>query len=157
MENFDFLQLLPQICAVTVIVFLAMLIDLISGLHKAKMRGEVHSSWGLKRSVSKFILYEGAILIAGCIDTLLCNSRLLSAVGMQMLQGVAMFSYLIGILLCIVEMWSLKERAEDKTQKDMSRAVDFLSSLVNKSQLTDAITKAISDAITCNNNEKENA
>lgn len=149
MNNFDFLLLLPQICAVTVIVFIAMLVDLISGLHKAKIRGEVHSSWGLKRSVSKFILYEGAILIAGCIDTLLCNSRLLSAIGIELLQGVAMFSYLIGILLCIVEMWSLKERAEDKTQKDLNRAADLLTSMVNKKQLTDAISKAISEAMNC--------
>lgn len=148
MEEYNFLQLMPQICAVTVIVFIAMLVDLVSGLYKAKVRGEVHSSWGLKRSVSKFILYEGAILIAGGIDTLLCCSRLLQAVNLTLLHGVALFSYLIGILLCVVEMWSLKEKAEEKTKKDVNRAVELVGSLINRKQLADAISQAVADSLT---------
>ena len=54
-----------------VIVFVAMIIDLASGLNKAKQRGEVRSSYGLSRSLSKFIMYEGGMLIAAGVDLLM--------------------------------------------------------------------------------------
>lgn len=46
------------------IVLCAMVIDLVSGLIKAKQRGEIRSSWGLKRSLNKFIMYVRPSAIA---------------------------------------------------------------------------------------------
>lgn len=45
------------------IVLIAMIIDLISGVNKAKIRGEIRSSLALKRSLSKFIPYDGVCLL----------------------------------------------------------------------------------------------
>lgn len=154
MENpiFDGIGLLlVQVCLAAFIVFTAMGVDLASGLYKAKIRGEVHSSWGLKRSVQKFILYEGAILIAGGIDILCLTCRVMSLVGCDVLNGVAIFTGIIAIILCMVEIWSLREKADEKTRKDINRAGELIGSLVEKKQIADAIGKAIAEALGHNN------
>lgn len=140
-------QLLAQVCIAAFIVFIAMAVDLASGLYKAKLRGEVHSSWGLKRSVQKFILYEGAILIAGGIDVLVLTCRVTALIGLDLLNGIAFFTGLIAILLCIVEIWSLREKADEKTRKDINRAGELIESLVDKKQFADAIAKAFAESL----------
>lgn len=140
--------LLVQVCLAAFIVFVAMGVDLASGLYKAKIRGEVHSSWGLKRSVQKFILYEGAILIAGGIDILFLTSQVTKLIGCEALTGIAIFTCVIAILLCIVEIWSLREKADEKTRKDINRAGELIGSIVERKQIAEAIGKAIADAIT---------
>lgn len=153
MENsiFDGMGLLlAQVSLAALIVFLAMAVDLASGLYKAKLRGEVHSSWGLKRSVQKFILYEGAILIAGGIDILFLMSHVAVLVRCEALAGIAIFTSLIAMLLCIVEIWSLRETADKKTQKDIARAGELLGGIIDRRQIAEAIGKAISKAISDN-------
>lgn len=140
-------QLLAQVCLAAFIVFVAMAVDLASGLYKAKIRCEVHSSWGLKRSVQKFILYEGAILIAGGIDVLFLTCRIMQLVGCDVLNGIAIFTGFIAVLLCIVEIWSLREKADEKTRKDINRAGELIESLIDKRQVTDAIAKAIARSL----------
>lgn len=142
-------QMLKIICLTAVIVLLAQGIDLAAGLYKAKIRGEVRSSWGLKRSVSKFILYEGAIMIAGGVDTLMHICRLMDLVGLNALQGVVpLMTVSIGILLCAVEIWSLRETADKKTAKDLARTASIISGIIDRNQLTSAIAQAIESAIT---------
>ncbi len=55
--------MLTVIVIACVLVLGAMCIDLVSGLYKAKQRGEIRSSWGLKRTLTKFITYEGSMLM----------------------------------------------------------------------------------------------
>lgn len=139
--------LLVQVCLAAFIVFMAMCVDLASGLYKARMRGEVHSSWGLKRSVQKFILYEGAILIAGGIDILFLTCRIMAVIGCSLLNGIAIFTGFIAILLCIVEIWSLREKADEKTRKDINRAGELIGSLMDKKLLAEALGKAVADSL----------
>lgn len=146
--------LLAQICLAAFIVFLAMGVDLVSGLYKAKLRGEVHSSWGLKRSVQKFILYEGAILIAGGIDILFLTCKVMAVVGCEILNGIAIFTGFIAILLCMVEIWSLREKADEKTRKDINRAGELIESLIDKKQFTEAVGKAILSSIKPRENQE---
>ena len=140
-------QLLLQVCIAAFIVFVAMTVDLASGLYKAKIRGEVHSSWGLKRSVQKFILYEGAIMIAGGIDVLVLTCRVTALIGCNVLNGIALFTGLIAILLCIVEIWSLREKADEKTRKDIHRAGELIGGLLDRQQICEAIGKAIAASL----------
>ena len=149
-------QLLAQVCLAAFIVFMAMAVDLASGLYKAKIRGEVHSSWGLKRSVQKFILYEGAVIIAGGIDVLFLTCRVMQLVGCTVLEGIAIFTGFIAILLCIVEIRSLREKADEKTRKDLNRAGELIESLIDKKQVADALAKAIAGSLG-HHNEQEPA
>lgn len=53
---------------VTVLVVVAMSIDLVAGVMKAKERGEVCTSYGLHRTLYKFLTYTGSCICAYCID-----------------------------------------------------------------------------------------
>ena len=85
------------------IVLLAMAIDLASGLAKAKVRGEIRSSWGLKRSLIKFITYEGGMLIAAGIDLLIFLCKVMALVHMEILEGIPIVTCMVGIFLLVVE------------------------------------------------------
>ena len=85
------------------IVFMAMIVDLVSGLYKAKQRNEIRSSWGLKRTLSKFIMYEGGMVIAAGIDLLIFLSKLFVLFHLDVLQGVPIITCVVGIFLLIVE------------------------------------------------------
>ena len=72
-----------------VVVLFAMIIDLISGLMKAKQRHEVRSSYGLKRTLNKFIMYEGGMLIAAGVDLVLLNDEVLIGDNQSIEYGVS--------------------------------------------------------------------
>ena len=63
-----------------VLVLFAMSWDFASGYYKAKLRGEDRNSYGMRRTVSKFILYAGSVCIACSIDAVcyVCKLRCLS-------------------------------------------------------------------------------
>lgn len=126
-----------------VIVLFAMSIDLVSGLHKAKQRGEIRSSWGLKRSITKFITYEGGMLIAFGVDMLIYLSRLFELFHLNAITGVPVVTCLIGIFLLVVEFMSIREKSDKKTKKDFSEAGELITKLLNSKTFKDAFVKAI--------------
>ena len=125
------------------VVFIAMGIDLASGLHKAKLRGEVKSSWGLKRSLSKFIMYEGGMLIAAGIDLLIQLSNILQLFNIEQLYGIPFVTCILGIFLLIVEFLSVREKADQKTRTELSRVEMVASKLVTKEDLVHILTEVL--------------
>ena len=126
-----------------VIVLFAMLLDLISGLRKAKLRGEVHTSWGLKRSLTKFITYEGGMMIAFGIDLFIHFSKLLELFNLHAIIGVPVVTCLIGIFLLVVEFMSIREKADKKTKKDFSDAGELLTKMIESKAFKEAMLLAI--------------
>ena len=126
-----------------VIVFVAMIIDLASGLNKAKQRGEVRSSYGLSRSLSKFIMYEGGMLIAAGVDLLMHFSKLLIILHLNVLYGIPVITCILGIFLLIVEGLSVREKADDKTKTEISRVEQLAAKMINKDELVSAFTQAL--------------
>ena len=126
-----------------IIVFIAMVIDLASGLNKAKQRGEVRSSYGLSRSLSKFIMYEGGMLIAAGVDLLMHFSKLLIILHLNVLYGIPVITCILGIFLLIVEGLSVKEKADDKTKTEISRVEQLAAKMINKDELVSAFTQAL--------------
>lgn len=128
------------------IVLVAMIIDLISGLAKAKQRGEIRSSWGLKRSLNKFIMYEGGMLIAAGIDLLMHASHVYQLFSLHDIYGIPVITCMLGVFLLVVEFLSVREKADEKTRTEMSRVAEIATKMVNKEELVDALTKAIINA-----------
>lgn len=126
-----------------VIVFFAMMIDLASGLNKAKQRGEIRSSWGLKRTLSKFIMYEGGMMIAFGVDALLYFSKLFELFHLSVIVGVPVVTCLIGIFLLVVEFMSIREKSDKKTKKDFSEAGEALAKLIESKTFKDAFVMAM--------------
>ncbi len=129
-----------------IIVFVAMCVDLVSGLHKAKQRKEIRSSYGLKRSLGKFIMYEGGMLIACGVDVLMHFCKLLKVLHLDVIYGIPIITCLLGIFLLIVEFLSVREKADDKTKTEISRVEKLASKMVNKDELVNALTQAIVNA-----------
>lgn len=133
------------VMACTIVLF-AMIIDLVSGLIKAKQRGEIRSSWGLKRSLNKFIMYEGGMLIAAGIDLLMHASHIYQLFSLEAIYGMPVITCLLGVFLLVVEFLSVREKADEKTRTEMNRVADLASKMVRKEELVDALTKAIINA-----------
>jgi len=136
-------NMLSVVVAAMVIVLLAMAIDLASGLYKAKVRGEIRSSWGLKRTLSKFIAYEGGMLIAAGVDLLMHLSRLMHLFGLEAIYGVPVVTCLVGVFLLIVEFVSIREKADKKTQKDLAGAAELVEKLLSSESLKELFRTAL--------------
>ena len=126
-----------------IVVLMAMIVDLISGLRKAKVRGEYHSSEALKRTFTKFITYEGGMIIALCFDILIHMSRLVQLFGLDVIYGVPVISCLVGAFLCVVEFISVREKAEQKTKKQMDDAAKLLNTMLQNDNLKDVLRIAM--------------
>lgn len=135
--------MLTIVVVACVVVLLAMMLDLASGLYKAKLRGEIRSSWGLKRTLSKFIAYEGGMLIAAGVDLLMHLSKLVDLFGLDAIHGVPVVTCLVGVFLLVVEFISIREKADKKTKKELSDAADLLSKLLNNDNFKDVLRTAI--------------
>lgn len=136
-------NMLTVVVVACVVVLLAMMLDLASGLYKAKLRGEIRSSWGLKRTLSKFIAYEGGMLIAAGVDLLMHLSKLVDLFGLDAIHGVPVITCLVGVFLLVVEFVSIREKADKKTKKELSDAADLLSKLLNNDNFKDVLRTAI--------------
>lgn len=121
----------------------AMLIDLCAGLYKAKLRGEIRSSWGLKRSLSKFISYIGSLLIAAGVDLMMHFCKVFQLFHLDIIYGLPIITCLITIFLLIVEFLSVREAADEKTKTEVSRVADFAAQFIRKEDLIEALSKAL--------------
>jgi phage-related holin len=131
------------VCFEVLIVLIAMAIDFASGFYKAKIRGETRNSYGLKRTVSKFILYIGSICIACGIDSIFFACGFWSIVHLSALSKVPVVSTIIAVFICAVEMRSIWEKAEAKQKNEAVKTAEMISSLVGNDILKDAIREAL--------------
>lgn len=144
MKAFEGIENMLSIVVVAmVIVLFAMMLDLASGLYKAKLRGEIRSSWGLKRTLSKFIAYEGGMLIAAGVDLLMHLSRLMHLFGLEAIYGVPVVTCLVGVFLLVVEFISIREKADKKTKKDMADAAELLNRMLSNDNFKELFRAAL--------------
>lgn len=140
----DILMLIGAI--VSIVVLVAMMIDLASGWQKAKQRDEAHNSYALSRTLNKFLLYEGGVIIALGIDLLLHLAHFWSLLGIDLLASVPVVAILIGIYLCVVEWLSLREKADEKQRKHFAQVDSAAVKLLSKDELVEALAQAIVNA-----------
>lgn len=136
-------NMLTVVVVAMLVVFMAMLLDLASGLYKAKLRGEIHTSWGLKRTLSKFIMYEGGMLIAAGVDLLIHMSHLMNLFGLEAIYGVPVITCMVGVFLLVVEFISIREKADKKTKKELSDAAELLMKLLDNDNFKEVFISAL--------------
>lgn len=139
-------QMLSVMVVAMVIVMVAMVIDLVSGINKARANGQMHTSWGLKRTLSKFIMYEGGMLIAAGVDILMHSSHLYDLLHLHVLRGVPFITCLVGAFLCVVEFLSVRETADVKMKKEFAEAGKLIGSVFSKEDLAEAIKEALKES-----------
>lgn len=128
---------------VMLLVFLAMAIDLGAGLYKAKLRGELRTSEALRRSLSKFISYEGGLMIATMADIFVHFCKFYELLGLKIMEGVPILSLLVGFFLLVVEFMSVREKADQKTRAQQQKAAEIISKLITKDELKDMLQEIL--------------
>lgn len=101
------------------IVLVAMGIDLAAGINKAKARGEATTSRLLRKSISKFITYEGSLFLGLLLDLLIYLGKLFEIFHKildfnHVFLGVPVISTVISIFLVGIEVKSVFEKADQK-------------------------------------------
>ena len=139
-EGLGLMSFISVIAMITVLV--AMAVDLVSGIRKAKIRGEARTSYGFSRSLTKFLIYEGILLIAHCIDILL-HFGLHKIV--ESSYDIPCVVILMAILLCGVELWSVYEKAENKQRIRMNQIAAAGVQLLDKDSLASLLTDVLRD------------
>ena len=122
-------------------------IDLISGVRKAKERGEARTSYGYSRTVNKFILYIGSTVIATFIDLMIHYSHLLYLMKLTPIAGLPVVTCLICIFLCLIEIKSIKENANEKTNKEVEDMIRIIVKALGKENMQDVAIDKIRDTL----------
>jgi len=136
-------NVLVIICIEVIIVFMAMSIDFVSGFHKAKIRGEIRSSTGLKRTVSKFILYIGSLCVACGIDSIIYICDFWNIIHFSVLIKIPVITTILALFLCVTEIRSIWEKAEDKQRRNAGKTAEMFLSMLDKQELVKAFTDAL--------------
>ena len=147
-EGLDVMYMIAVMVMITVII--AMGVDFISGWRKAKIRGDEHTSYAASRTLTKFLIYEGIVLIGVCMDTMVHFAWYMF---MASVYVVPLLAIAFGIVLCLVEAWSVKEKADKKQRKRMDEAAAALAKVLDKETLLELLrgqvrtTKPKDDAV----------
>lgn len=96
-------------------VLIAILADLVSGLRKAKSRGEKYTSSGLRRTVDKVGRYYLALFSMSIIDVLLIASlHYLRKSGVTLIPIFPYMTTFGAVALTLIEVKSICERSDEK-------------------------------------------
>ncbi len=132
---------LELVMIIWVLVLIAIAIDLISGLRKASQLGELHTSYGFRRTVSKMVQYYCLMFFAFMFDVL--SSPVLP---------VPYFSILAGFFLIFIEAKSVLEKAQDKHRRKMKESIQDLIVLIENK---DDLVKGVVEILKNSENKKE--
>ena len=129
---------IESLCMASILI--AMTIDLIFGIRKARINGEATSSRGLKKTCDKARKYFSPLLCIVCIDLISC-----------VVTSVPMFSMLWSVYCIFCEFMSVREKAWQKAEiRQQERTMRVL--IDNK----DDIVKALIEAMTALRKEDSN-
>ena len=131
-----------------IIVFISSMVDLASGMYKAWYRKEKWKSDILKRTGFKFVLYQGSLLIATCVDVLIHFSKLYQWFGWDLVFGLPLITIGMGIFWCVVEFLSVREKADDKIHSEIARAERLAKQIITKEELVEVLTEAFRKSLT---------
>lgn len=124
-------------------VLIAMGWDFCSGYYKAKLRGERRNSYGMRRTVSKFILYAGSICIASGIDSISFVCRFWEFIHLSALMRIPVVSSIVAVFILVTEVRSIWEKADAKQRREAGKAAALIGSIINKESLKEAFTEAL--------------
>lgn len=126
-------------------VTVAMALDLISGYRKAKERGEARTSYGLRRTVTKAVLYYALMLFAFMFDCIGTFFYPLSYV-----------TFIAAAFLIFIEAKSIFEKAHDKDKRKLNKSLEELSILLdNREDLIKGVAEIVKSQIKVEEKEKE--
>ena len=141
--------------ALYILVFFMIGADFWSGIRKAKKNNIVRSSYGFRRTVEKIKEYYNAMIALTIIDAMQVTA--LWYLETYYKYEIPMFPFvtLVGAIgLCIIEIKSIYEKAEDKQR--FHEAGALLSSIAKNRTDIEEISKSVAEYLKQNTDEKAN-
>ena len=115
------------------LVAIAIVIDLLSGVRKARERGEMRTSYGFKQTVNKVVLYYAFMLFALMFD----------CIGM-FFYPLPIVTFICAAFLIFIEGKSVFEKAPDKDKRQFTQSVEELALLLeNREDLIKGLSELI--------------
>ena len=133
------MSLLVGVAAIAVVV--AIMLDLASGLRKAKLMGEARRSYAYERTTTKLMRNGSLVLIMAMIDVLLYFGHLWNILGLGILSNVPVVTFGASVWMCFVQAVSIKEKAEDKAERKTAEALKQLGEVLTTEQLQALLNK----------------
>ena len=137
----------PVATACFAFVFIAITVDLISGIRKAKESKQEIRSNPLSRSVTKFVIYEGAVIIAAMIDYMMHFSHLFVLMKLHPIVGFPVITCLMSVFLCIIEILSVRETADEKTRRRSEAIVQAVIKALGNDNLAEILRDKVEDTL----------
>lgn len=124
---------LTILAVVYVLVFFVVMLDLVSGLNKAKRRGKLRSSYALRKTVDKLVRYFSMILVITAIDAvqMLAISQWDISTGHH-IPVLPFLTFLAAMFVGFIELKSIYENSEEKEQARIEDAADDIVKLLAK-------------------------
>lgn len=142
-EDYEALRVKLAIIGIMwLLVAIAISIDLISGWKKAKERGEARTSYGLRRTVTKTVLYYALMIFAFMFD----------CIGMFFYDQPCV-TLVAAAFLIFIEAKSIFEKAHDKDKRKLNKSLEDLSLLLEHK---DDIAKGVAEILKNQLKEQEN-
>lgn len=143
----DFVIAILVLCLCYILVFVAVCVDLWSGIRKAKKAGIARRSWGFRRTVDKMCRYYNCMLAVSVIDGFLilllyifqCKGWLIT---FPLFPIVTLF---IGGYLAFIEACSVFEKLEDKEKSRMSADMTVLLDIIKDEDKFNKIMEVIKE------------
>ena len=137
----------PVATACFLFVLIAIVADLISGIRKAKKSGQEIRSKPLSRTVIKVVVYESAMIITTMIDYMLHFSHLFVLMKLHPIVGVPVITCLAGVFICIIEFFSIFEKADEKTRHRSEAIVQAMIEALGTDNLAEILRKKADDTL----------
>lgn len=124
---------LTILSVVYVLVFVVIMLDLVSGIMKAKRRGKLRSSYALRKTVDKIVRYFSMLLVITAIDAvqMLAISQWDLSTGHH-IPILPFLTFSAAIFVGFIELKSIYENSEEKEQARIEEAAEVLAKLAKK-------------------------
>ena len=122
-------------------VVIAIMLDLASGLRKAKLLGEARSSYAYERTTTKLMRNGSVVLIMAMIDVMLFFGHLWEIIGLNVLSHVPVVTFIASAWMCFVQAVSIREKAEDKAERKSAETLKQLAEVMTTEQLQALLSK----------------
>ena len=124
---------LTCLSVVYILVFFVICLDLVSGLRKAKKRGKLRSSYGMRKTIDKLVRYFSMLLVITAIDAvqMLAISQWDMSTGHN-LPILPFLTFLAAMFVGFIELKSIYENSEEKERARFEDAAEDISKLISK-------------------------
>ena len=132
--------LLGIVAAEYILVLLAVLADMVSGIRKARARGDATRSRALRRTVDKLARYYNVLIVLSVVAASLKNAGFFArAVEGLDVPTLPLHTPLGRVRIAAIEVKSVFEKSSVKEKEDINNLISFLQHAANNDSLKSII------------------